>query len=300
MRKPSARTVTLEYRHMSSNQHVDMSDKTCIVTGANSGIGKETAMALAEMGADVVLICRDRGRGEAAMADVVTQGDGTTDLLLADLGSQQQVRRVAAEFLAMSRPLHVLVNNAGVTLNKRQETEDGIEATFAINHLGPFLLTELLLDRLKESAPSRIVTVSSVAHKFSDIDFDDINSTKKYGGMRVYGKSKLANIMFTRELARRLKGTGVTANAVHPGPVASNFGRNNPGLMRTMIKVMAPMMRTPAKGAQTSIYLATSLDVEGVTGKYFSNNKEKKPSSAATNDASAKKLWAISEEMTSA
>lgn len=285
---------------MSSNQHVDMSGKTCMVTGANSGIGKETALALAEMGADVVLLCRDRGRGEAAMADIAKQGDGTTDLLLADLGSQQQVRSVAAEFLALSRPLHVLINNAGVTLNKREETEDGIEATFAINHLGPFLLTELLLDRLKESAPSRIITVSSVAHKMANIDFDDINSTKRYGGMRVYGKSKLANILFTRELARRLEGTGVTANAAHPGAVASNFGRNNPGLMRTMIKAIAPMMRTPAKGAQTSIYLATSPNVEGVTGKYFFNNKEKSPNSAATNEANAKKLWTISEEMTAA
>jgi len=285
---------------MSGNTHVDMSGKTCMITGANSGIGKATAMALAGMGADLVLVCRDRERGETAVSEISKQGGGTTELLIADLGSQKQVRKVAAEFLSTSRPLHVLVNNAGVALSERTETEDGIESTFAINHLGPFLLTKLLLDRIKESAASRIVTVASVAHKFSDLDFDDINSTKRYRGMRVYGNSKLANILFTRELAKRLEGTGVTANAAHPGAVASNFGRNNPGFMGRMIKVMAPFMRTPDKGAQTSIYLAASPQVEGVTGKYFANSKEKEPSKAATSDANAKRLWEISQQMTAA
>jgi len=285
---------------MSRNTQVDMTGKTCMITGANSGIGKATAMALAEMGADLVLVCRDRGRGEEAKAEISKQGAGTTELLLADLSSQAQIRTVAAEFLATSQPLHVLVNNAGLVLTERSETEDGIESTFAINHLGPFLLTELLLDRIKESAPARIVTVSSLAHKFAGIDFEDINSAKKYKGMKVYGQSKLANILFTRELARRLEGTEVTANAAHPGPTASKFGRNNKGFMSRMVKIMAPMMRSSEKGAQTSIYLASSSEVEGVTGKYFANSKEKEPSSGAKNDADAKRLWEVSSAMTSA
>lgn len=285
---------------MSAIEPVDMSGRTCMITGANSGIGKATAMALAAMGADLVLVCRDRGRGEAAMVEISEQGDGNTELLLADLGSQQQIRGVASEFLSTSRPLHVLINNAGLIIKDRTETEDGIEATFAINHLGPFLLTELLLERITESAPARIVTVSSMAHKMAKLDFDDLASTKKYRGMRVYGKSKLANILFTRELAKRLEGTGVTANAAHPGPVATNFAQNNDGPFAAITKLVAPLMRSPEKGAETSIYLATSPEVEGVTGKYFTNAKEKQPSRAATNDASAKRLWEISEEMTSA
>ncbi|MFV1992197.1 MAG: SDR family oxidoreductase [Acidimicrobiales bacterium] len=286
---------------MKSNERVDMSDRTCMITGANSGIGKATAMALAGMGADLVLVCRDPGRGETAVADISRQpGAGNVDLLIADLGSQEQIRRVAAEFLATQRPLHVLINNAGLILTDRTESEDGIEATFAINHLGPFLLTELLLDRLKQSAPARVVTVSSVAHRFSDIDFDDINYTKKYRGMQAYGRSKLANILFTRELARRLEGTEVTANAAHPGPVASNFGHNNSGIMAALVKVTAPFMRSTAKGAETSIYLATSPEVDGVTGQYFANSRQKQPSKAAMNDADAERLWDISREMTSA
>jgi len=285
---------------MGVDAHVDMTGKTVIITGANSGIGKATAMAIAGMGADVVMVCRDRVRGEQALRDISAQAKGSVGLLFADLSSQDQIRRVAAEFLSEQGPLHVLVNNAGVTLNDRSETEDGVEATFAINHLGPFLLTDLLLDALKESAPSRVVTVSSAAHMFGALDFEDINSKQKYGGMRVYGKSKLANILFTAELARRLDGTGVTANAAHPGPVASNFGRNNDGPLRTMVKVMAPFMRSPAKGAETSIYLATSPEVEGVTGRYFFNSKEKQPSKAARNEEDARKLWQISEEMTAA
>jgi len=285
---------------MTNHKSVDMTGRTCMITGANSGIGKATAFALAEMGADLMLVCRDKGRGEAAAAEVSALAKGgSVDLLLADLSSQAQTRRVAEEFLATGKPLHVLINNAGLVISERTETEDGIESTFAINHLATFLLTNLLLDRLKESAPARVVTVSSVAHKFADLDLDDVNATKGYNGMRVYGGSKLANILFTRELARRLDGTGVTANAAHPGAVGSNFGHNNSGPMAAMAKLMAPLMRTPAKGAQTSIYLASSPDVEGVTGGYFANSKPKQPNKAAQNDADARKLWDLSEEMTS-
>lgn len=284
---------------MSENTHVDMTGKTVMITGANRGIGKATAVALAEMGADVVMVCRDRGHGVAALRDISAHGGGNVELFVADLSSQRQIRSVAAEFLANARPLHVLINNAGVTLNDRSETEDGIESTFAVNHLAPFLLTNLLLDSLIDSAPSRVVTVSSAAHLFGRIDFDDINSERKYGGMRVYGKSKLANILFTTELARRLDATAVTANAAHPGSVATNFGRNNGGPLRTMVKVMAPMMRTPSEGAESSIFLATSPQVEGVSGKYFSNSKQKLPSRAARSREDASRLWYISEELTS-
>ena len=275
-----------------------MSGKTVIVTGANSGIGKATAMALAQMGAHVVMVCRDRVRGEQAQQDINAQASGGVELLIADLASQQQIRRIAAEFLSKGRSLHALVNNAGVTLNERSETEDGIETTFAINHLAPFLLTSLLLDVLQQSAPSRVVTVSSAAHLFGTIDFNDINSQHGYGGLRVYGASKLANILFTTELARRMERTGVTANSLHPGSVATNFGRNNGGPLRMMVKMMAPLMRSPARGAETSIYLAASPDVEGVTGRYFFNSREKRPSKAARDERDAGRLWRISEEMT--
>ena len=275
-----------------------MSGKTVIVTGANSGIGKATAMALAQMGTHVVMVCRDRVRGEQAQQDINAQASGGVELLIADLASQQQIRRIAAEFLSKGRSLHALVNNAGVTLNERSETEDGIETTFAINHLAPFLLTSLLLDVLQQSAPSRVVTVSSAAHLFGTIDFNDINSQHGYGGLRVYGASKLANILFTTELARRMERTGVTANSLHPGSVATNFGRNNGGPLRMMVKMMAPLMRSPARGAETSIYLAASPDVEGVTGRYFFNSREKRPSKAARDERDAGRLWRISEEMT--
>ncbi|HDH03557.1 MAG TPA: SDR family oxidoreductase [Actinobacteria bacterium] len=278
-----------------------MTGRTCMVTGASSGIGKATAIGLARMGADLVLVCRDRGRGEDAAEEISDQaGSGFVELLIADLGVQSQIRRLAEGLLSTSRPLHVLVNNAGVTINDRSETEDGIETTFAINHLGPFLLTNLLLDRIKESAPSRVVTVSSVAHKFgSGMNFEDINSEQNYGGLRVYGRSKLANILFTRELARRLEGTDVTANSLHPGSVASNFGQNNGGFLRPLIRLMAPMMKSPEKGAQTSIFLASSPEVQSVSGAYFVNCKEQTPGRAATDEADAKRLWDLSTEMTS-
>lgn len=280
--------------------HSEMRGRTCLITGANRGIGKVTAVGLAEMGADLVLLCRDRKRGEAVQQEILAiAGVGNVELLVCDLGSQKQVRSAADEFLSTDRPLHVLINNAGVTFNKRSETDDGTEATFAINHLGPFLLTGLLLDRIKQSAPARIVNVSSVLHKIGGgLKFDDLNATHGYRGTRVYGRSKLANILFTRELARRLEGTGVTANSLHPGSVASDFGQNNGGLARRAIKAMAPIRKSPHHGARTSIYLASSPEVEGVSGKYFADSKEKEPSSRAKNDADAKRLWEVSAAMT--
>ena len=276
-----------------------MIGKVCMITGASSGMGKATALELARLGADLVLVCRDQERGEAAVAEIARQGDGRKiDLLIADLASQQQVRRAASAFLATSRPLHVLVNNAGLILNTRTESEDGLEMTFAINHIGYFLLTNLLLERIKQSAPARIVNVASMAHRMGHMHFDDINLARKYSGMRAYAQSKLANILFTRELARRLEGTGVTVNAVDPGPVASGFGRNNHGFSTFMMGVLAPLMPTPTKGAKTAIYLSASPEVEGVTGKYFAKCKEKRPTKAARSDSDARKLWELSQKMT--
>ena len=276
----------------------NLNGKTCMITGASNGIGK-AAVALAGMGAELVLVCRDRARGEAAVAEITNKtGNGKIELLLADLGSQRQIREVADAFLATGRPFQILLNNAGLILTKRTETEDGIEATFAINHLAYFLLTNLLLERIREAAPARIVNVSSMVHRRGEIHFDDIGGSTWYGGMDAYAQSKLANILFTRELAHRLDGTGVTANALHPGVVATGFGRNNRGAFRFMMRMAAPFLLSPEKGARTSIHLCSSPELEGVSGRYFVDCKEQQPSAAALDDGDARRLWAISEEMT--
>jgi NAD(P)-dependent dehydrogenase (short-subunit alcohol dehydrogenase family) len=275
-----------------------MQGKTCMITGASSGIGRATALALAGMGARMVLICRDRGRGEETTAEIVAKtGNSDVWLLLADLSSQAEVRRVAADFLASDRPLHVLINNAGVVNLQRTVTVDGIESTFAVNHLAYFLLTELLLDRLRRSAPARIVNVASDAHKFGALDFDDLGNERRYRAMRVYGQSKLANILFTNELAQRLEGSGVTANSLHPGAVATGLGKNNGAWARALIALLRPFFRTPDNGAATSVYLASSPEVEGVSGKYFANCRQHRPSRAAQDPDAARRLWDISERL---
>jgi retinol dehydrogenase 12 len=275
-----------------------MQGTTCMITGASSGIGRATALALAGMGARMVLICRDRGRGEETMAEIVAKtGNSDVWLLLADLSSQAEVRRVAADFLASDRPLHVLINNAGVVNLQRTVTVDGIESTFAVNHLAYFLLTELLLDRLRRSAPARIVNVASDAHKFGALDFDDLGNERRYRAMRVYGQSKLANILFTNELAQRLEGSGVTANSLHPGAVATGLGKNNGAWARALIALLRPFFRTPDNGAATSVYLASSPEVEGVSGKYFANCRQHRPSRAAQDPDAARRLWDISERL---
>lgn len=277
----------------------NLNGKTCMITGASNGVGRAAAVALAGMGAELVLVCRDRARGEAAVAEIAAKtGNSKVELLLADLGSQRRIREAADAFLATGRPLHILLNNAGLILTKRTESEDGIEATFAINHLAYFLLTDLLLERIKESAPARIVNVSSMVHRRGEIHFDDIGGSTWYRGMDAYAQSKLANILFTRELARRLDGTGVTANALHPGVVATGFGRNNRGAFGFMMRMAAPFLLSPEKGARTSIHLCSSPGLEGVSGKYFADCKEEQPSAAALDDEDARRLWEISEEMT--
>jgi NAD(P)-dependent dehydrogenase (short-subunit alcohol dehydrogenase family) len=271
-----------------------MREKVCLVTGSNSGIGKETALGLARLGATVVMVCRDQSKGAAAQAEIKTQsGNPSVDLLIADLSSQQSIRQLAREITERYPQVHVLVNNAGVSPSQRALTSDGIEKTFAVNHLAPFLLTNLLLERLKASAPARVVTVASSGQ--SAINFDDLQGEKHYSMLGAYGQSKLANILFTYELARRLEGTGVTANCLHPGVVSTNLAREFNPLFRAMARLF---FISPAKGAQTSIYLASSPEVEGVSGKYFTKKREIPSSKESHDTASARRLWQISEQLT--
>lgn len=279
----------------------DLSGKTCLITGATNGIGKAAALALAQLGPSLVLVARDPGRAEQTIKEITAKtGNRDVEVMLADLSSLEQVRRLAQDFEATGKPLHILLNNAGVVMLRREETVDGFETTFAVNHLSYFLLTNLLLERLAASAPARIVNVASDAHAYSGgpLDFDDLQSTKGYASMKVYGKSKLANILFTRELARRLEGSGVTANCLHPGLVGSNLAKNNGVIGNLATLLVRPFARSTAKGAETAIYLCTSPDVEGVSGKYFFDMKEKWPKRYAQSVADARRLWEVSAQMT--
>ncbi len=275
-----------------------MGGKVALVTGGTSGIGKATAIALSAMGADVVVVGRDRERGEEAAAEIRARTGGRVDLALADLASQAGVRALAEGFRRRYDRLDVLVNNAGLVQSQRTETPDGLETTFATNHLAPFLLTNLLLDMLKESAPSRVVTVSSEAERGGNIDFDDLQSKKNYRGFPVYGMTKLANIMFTYELAERLEGTGVTATCMHPGAVNTRFGTNNRGPMTILFRLFKPFMRAPEQGADTVIWLASSPEVEGVSGRYYSDRKPVEPKKIANDPAARRRLWEESERLT--
>ena len=281
----------------------DMQGKTVVVTGGNSGIGLETSQALAGMGARVIVTARNADKGRAAVARIVQRLDGQpqVQLVVFDLADLSSVRRGADEILEQAPRLDVLVNNAGIVLSERRETVDGYEATFATNHLGPFLLTNLLLDRLRASAPARIVNVASTAHNAArkGIPFDDLQSTGRYRGMRVYGESKLANILFTLELTRRLEGSGVTANALHPGTVRTGYGADGDarGLLALGLKISQPFFLSPEKGARTSIYLASSPEAEGITGQYFVKCKPTKPRRWAQDAEAAQRLWQVSEEL---
>jgi NAD(P)-dependent dehydrogenase (short-subunit alcohol dehydrogenase family) len=269
--------------------------KVAMVTGANAGMGKEISLALAGMGATVVMVSRDRARGETARAEVESKtGNRQVELLLADLSSQKSIRGLVTEFEARHDRLHVLVNNVGITLPKRTETADGIEAVFATNHLAPFLLTNLLVPVLKASAPSRVVTVSSAAHTMGKIDFDDLQSAWRYNEIRVYNASKLANVLFTYELARHLAGSGVTANVVEPGFVKTNMRVPFP------FSIFSLMRGAVAKGARPTVFLASSPEVEGVSGKFFSQKGVATTSSKQSYDEdAARRLWTRSEELTS-
>lgn len=282
---------------MAEHTQATMVGKTALITGGTGGIGKATAIGLARPGARVGIVGRDATRAEAAAADIRAEsGNPAVDVFVADMSSQADVRRLAAEVLAAYPRLDVLVNNVGGFWNHRHTTVDRLEHTFAVNHLAPFLLTNLLLERLIASAPARVVTVSSGAQSLGSIDFDDLQGERSYSGQRAYNQSKLANVMFAYELARRLAGTRVTATVLHPGVTRTNFAaEDQPKWMELIGPVGRPFMKSPARGASTPIYLASSPDVEGVTGRYFANRKPKASNKASYDTDAAARLWEVSD-----
>ncbi len=274
----------------------DMTGKVCLITGANAGIGKQTALGLARMHTTVVMVCRDGERGFTSQQAIKQQsGNDSIELMICDLASQNSIRRLASDFKERHDRLDVLINNAGVLLREHSLNEDGIENTFATNHLGYFLLTNLLLDVLKKSAPARIVNVASTAHKYGKLNIGEWVTGADYGAFSAYANSKLANVLFTYELARRIEGTGVTANCLHPGGVGTNLFRGLPGFLQSLIRLVTI---SPERGARTSIYLASSPDVEGVSGKYFARRKQENSSAASRNEEVARRLWEVSEDVT--
>ncbi|MGD2246604.1 MAG: SDR family oxidoreductase [Candidatus Aminicenantes bacterium] len=276
-----------------------LAGKVSVITGATSGIGEATAFALAEKGATTVIISRDEGKCRNTRNRIIKEtGSQDVAYLVADLSSQDQIRELADEYQEKYQRLDVLVNNAGAFFWGRRESVDGIEMSFALNHLNYFLLTNALLDTIKESAPSRIINVSSGAHRGQEMDFEDINLTDGYQAMKAYGRSKLANVLFTYELAQRLEGTGVTVNAVHPGFVDTNFAREGQSPLRFLILLTQLFAQSPEKGAETVIYLASSPEVAGVTGKYFKDKEPVASSPEGYNRQAATRLWELSAAMT--
>lgn len=277
-----------------------MQGKTCLVTGASAGIGKAAAMGLAALGAQVVLSGRNQEKTAQAAEEVKAKtGNPGVDYLLADFSDLQQVRELAAAFKERYNRLDVLINNAGVYFLRRKDTPYGIEKTFLINHLAPFLLTNLLLDLLLRSSPARILNVTSMAHKYGKPDFDDLHYKSASLGMNFYGRSKLANILFTYELARRLNGSGVTANAIHPGFVDTNLWRRHLPVFGKLLQYLTSRLAlTPEQGAEALIYLAAAPEVEGLTGKYFYKRQAVRSSQASYDEAAARHLWKVSERIT--
>ena len=277
-----------------------MRGKVCLVTGANAGIGKAAALGLARQGATVVLLCRSEPRGHEALEEIERRsGNGSLALLVADLASRRRVRAAADEYLQRFERLDVLVNNAGVLAGReRQVNEDGLEVTFAVNHLAPFLLTNLLLDRLKACAPARIVTVASSAHRRTPLDFDNLQHERDYSPWGAYCRSKLANVYFTYELARRLEGTGVTANCLHPGLVSTHLFRDLTGWLRAALWLAGPMLLNPDRGADTTVYLAGAPEAADVTGQYFEKRKPVRSSPVSYETDAARRLWEVSAALT--
>ncbi len=280
---------------MALNDRGPMAGRTVLVTGATSGIGRATAAGLAAIGADLAITGRDPDRTEAAAVEVRMAGGGHVEVFVADLSAQSEVRRLAAEVLQRLPRLDVLINNVGGYWNTRHVTADGLEHTFALNHLAPFTLTRLLLDRMKDSAPARVVTVSSHAHTGGRIDFDDLQGERSYSGARAYNQSKLANVLFTYELARRLQGTSVTANALHPGVVRTSFGAEDPaGVQRLLVPLIRPFMKSAVQGAATSIHVASAPELDQVSGRYFANSAEKRSAERSYDPTVAARLWQVS------
>ena len=275
-----------------------MTGRTVLVTGATGGIGKATALGLAAMGARVAITGRDLDRTEAAAAEIRQAGDGHVKAFVADLTSQSQIRTMAVEVQQKLPDLDVLVNNVGGYWNTRHVTADGLERTFALNHLAPFLLTNLLLDRLMRSASARVVTVSSNAHAMGRMDFDDLQGERSYSGARAYNQSKLANLLFTYELAKKLQGTSVTVNALHPWVVRTAFGAEDPAsVQRFLVPFVRPFMKSPTQGAATSIHLASAPDLQQVTGRYFADSTEKKTAERSYDQETAARLWSVSADL---
>jgi len=282
---------------MSSNK-IDLNGKICLITGANAGIGKETAIKIAKMGAHIVMVCRNEERGRNAQEEIKRESENEhVDLLIADLASLSSVRKVAEDFKKNYENLHILINNAGVFNRKRVITEDGYESTFAVDYLAHFLLTILLLDILKKSAPARILNVSSNIHLYFKVNFEDLMSEKKYASQKAYANAKGAQVMFTFELARKLEGTGVTVNALHPGHAKTKIMMPTRKISKFLIKIFIPTMKSPKEAAKTSIYLASSPEVEGISGKYFSKCKERKAQKMTYDISLQNKLWENSEKL---
>ena len=272
-----------------------MAGKTVLITGGTGGIGRATALGLATLGSRVAITGRDRSRAEEAAREIRAVHGVQVDVFVADLSSQAEVRRLADEACNRLPRIDVLVNNVGGYWHTRHVTADGLERTFATNHLAPFLLTHLLLDRLRQSAPARVVTVASHAHSTGRIDFDDLQGARSYSGATAYNQSKLANVMFTYELARSLRTTSVTANAVHPGVVSTSFGAEDPGrTQRLLVPLMRPFMKSPADGAATSVHVASAPGLEQVTGCYFARRRVKRSSTGSHDESAARRLWLVS------
>jgi NAD(P)-dependent dehydrogenase (short-subunit alcohol dehydrogenase family) len=270
-----------------------MEGKVCVITGGTSGIGLVAAGSLAQQGARLVLVAREKARGEAAIARIRERAPGAEiSIHYGDLSRLQEMHRLGREIAAAEPKIDVLMNNAGAMFSRRSVTEDGLERTFAVNHMAYFVMTHWLRERLTAAAPSRIVSTASEAHRRERLDFDDLQSARSYRGLRVYGRSKLCNILFTRELARRLAGSGVTANSLHPGFVATRIADNNGGLFRVGVGIAKSFFAlSPEKGAETMVYLATSPYVASVTGGYFDKSRPAVPTAAAQDDAAARRLW---------
>ena len=282
----------------SSSPLDDMTGRVCVVTGATRGIGRATAEGLGTLGATLVLVCRRREDGEAVAAGIAKQGKGPApEVVQADLSGMVAVRTAAGEILRRHDAVHVLVNNAGVVPRQREVTEDGLETQFAVNHLAPFLLTHLLLPALRKAAPSRVVTVSSTTHHGALVDFDDLQSERDYDSAAVYAVTKLMNVLFTYELARRLRGTGVTANCLHPGAVATRLLADYMRVPLVGGAVAKAFGATPEQGADTVLYLAASPQVASVTGRYFANRRETRSSPVSYDEATARRLWDVSERL---
>lgn len=277
----------------------NLENKVCLITGATNGIGEEAAKELNKMGAEIVFVARNEGKGEQLKAELKEATGKEPTMILANLSSQAEVKSAAEKFLSMEKPLDILLNNAGIMNRERSITEDGLEEVFSVNHLAYFTFTLMLIDKLKSTEGSRVVNVASGAHQFvKEMNFGDLQSEKVFKPMQVYGQSKLANILFTKSLANKLADHGVTVNCLHPGFVSTGIGSNNKGIWNILMSLARPFARKTDKGAETSVYLCSSPEVKDISGEYFVDCKIEKVSDAAKSSDQADKLWEISSELT--